>query len=76
MVVAFIMAQTDATIAEAATGLISRIIPEHASKFVVEPIPLDTDGEVFEIESRARLSCLGLDVEHRELCGAAASELD
>ena len=36
----------------AAAGLVQRLLPRHASRFVLEVIPPDPAGDVFEIESR------------------------
>jgi alpha-N-acetylglucosaminidase len=36
---------------ECARGLVERLLPDHAKRFVLEIIPRDTAGDVFEIES-------------------------
>ena len=37
---------------DAARGLIGRVVPKHAARFVVETIPAEQGRDVFEIESR------------------------
>lgn len=37
---------------EAVGGLLERLLPRHAQQFVLEPLPADPAGDVFEIESR------------------------
>ena len=37
----------------AARGLVERLLPQHARHFVLEIIPRDPEGDVFEIETRA-----------------------
>ncbi len=46
----------------AASGLLQRVLPRHASHFVLEIIPRDPAGDVFEIESReGRIALRGND---------------
>lgn len=39
------------TAAAATRGLLQRLLPDHATRFVCEEIPRDTAGDVFELES-------------------------
>src|SRR5690242_7097401 len=37
---------------QAAAGLIGRVLPAYASRFILEHIPKDKDKDVFELETR------------------------